>query len=407
MSTAKPAPDDVLVIGAGPAGITSACFLQKAGISYKVIDRANEIGSTWNSLYPSLRLNTTRFYSHIEGVRFPWRYGIFPTGRQYHEYLTNFVRQNNFNIELGVEVQRVSPEAGCWRVEMSTGVWLYKAVISATGVFGNPITPYIPGMETFTGTLIHAHDFIDPEQLRGKRVLVIGNGPSGIDISVAAAETAESVSIAIRSGINMFRRYPYGLPSHGWLMLSLFLPKRWCNWFLSRVSKVPYHDQERYGLRRPAPGQGGITAYQGRELLEAVKRGKIKPIVAPICFSGSQVEFADGTHAAFDVVIMATGYEPVLQKYLDIEMQFSEDAWTPPGPCEWEIGPNGQRGFPVLDRTQHPNGRQVVGYPGLYVVGIYYKGKGAMHNFNVEASIAAEQIRDYLTQLSAVNPVRF
>ena len=56
------AAEDVLVIGAGPAGIASAYALEKAGIRYKVIDRAQVIGSTWDSLYPSLRLNTPTRY---------------------------------------------------------------------------------------------------------------------------------------------------------------------------------------------------------------------------------------------------------------------------------------------------------------------------------------------------------
>ena len=54
---------DVLVIGAGPAGINAAYALDKAGLEYRVIDRATVIASTWNSLYPSLHLNTSRFFS--------------------------------------------------------------------------------------------------------------------------------------------------------------------------------------------------------------------------------------------------------------------------------------------------------------------------------------------------------
>ena len=57
--------EEVLVIGAGPSGIAAAYYLQKANINYKVVDKASEIASTWNSLYPSLTLNTTRYFSHI------------------------------------------------------------------------------------------------------------------------------------------------------------------------------------------------------------------------------------------------------------------------------------------------------------------------------------------------------
>jgi hypothetical protein len=85
-------------------------------------------------------------------------------------------------------------------------------------------------------------------------------------------------------------------------------------------------------------------------------------------------------------------------------MQYSTEEWKPSSACDWMIGSNGQRGWPMRDTSQHPNGRQVLGYAGLYLVGVFYKGKGAMYNFNVEANIAAEQIQTYLEQLREVEP---
>jgi hypothetical protein len=141
-----------------------------------------------------------------------------------------------------------------------------------------------------------------------------------------------------------------------------------------------------------------MTAYQGPDLIHAVRDGKVTPISAPVNFSADTVEFADGQRLPFDTVIMATGYRPVLQQYLDVELQYNDEPWQPASPCDWEIGPNGQRGWPLRDTSEHPNGRQILGHPGLYLVGTFYKGKGAMFNMKVEAEIAAAQIRDYLAQ---------
>lgn len=405
--TAIRADVDVLVIGAGPAGIASAYALEQAAISYQVVDRAEIIGSTWHSLYPSLKLNTTRFYSHLPGKRFPLPYGIFPGGQQYHQYLLDYVQEHNFNIQLGVEVYRVAPEAHLWRVESSDGTRLYPAVISATGIWQNPVTPHIAGMERFAGTLIHAHDFCDAQQVAGMRVLVVGNGPSGIDIAVASAATAASVHIAIRSGVQLTRRYPLGLPKHLWLMLADNLPDAWCQRLLSFVNKLGYGDTSRYGLVPPLPGAGGITGYMGPELLDVVKAGRVTPINgAPLQFHTQSVDFADGSTHAFDYVVLATGYHPVLHQYLDIEMQYSSDPWQPAAPCDWMIGPNGDRGWPLRDTSEHSNGRQILGYPGLYLVGVFYKGKGATYNMNVEAQIAAGQIKAYLRQAQPnISPV--
>ncbi|MCU0512280.1 MAG: NAD(P)/FAD-dependent oxidoreductase [Anaerolineae bacterium] len=396
MVAAQRAAEDVLIIGAGPAGIVSAYYMQQAGLSYRVVDRAGVIGSTWDSLYPSLRLNTSRFYSHLPGLRFPLRAGLFPSGRQYHEHLLAFVRRHPLHIQLHTTVQRVAPEGGLWRVEMNGRAWLYRAVIAATGIFGGPVRPDIRGLASFSGTLLHAHDFKHPEQVRGQRVLVVGSGPSGVDIAVAAGQTAARVEIAIRSGITLYRRYPYGLPQHAWLLLGLLLPRPWCNRLIRRLTKVEIGGGERYGLKKPPPGVEAVTAYQGPELLQAVRAGRVQPAPAPVQVDGPCVTFADASTREFDTVILATGYRPVLHDYLAIPMEYDSSPWRAPGACDWEIGPNGQRGFPLLDRQQHPNGRQVQGCPGLYVVGVYYKGKGALYNMNVEARIAADQIAAYL-----------
>lgn len=392
------ATQDVLVIGAGPAGIASAYALEQAGISYKVIDRADEIGHTWNSLYPSLMLNTSRFYSHMPKKPFPASYGIFASAKQYHDYLLDFVSDHDFNIHLGIEVHRVRAEDGLWRVETSEGSYLYRAVISATGIFNNPQMPDIAGIDAFCGELYHAHDFKTPQQVTGKRVLVVGNGPSGIDIAVASAEVAQSSHIAIRSGVKLGRRFPLGIPKHGWLLLGERLPRQWCRDLLKFSGKFGYRNPAQYGLNPPAPGSGGMTGYQGPELLNAVRDGQVTPVSAPTQLTETGAIFEDGRHIAFDTIIMATGYRPVLHQYMDVEMQYNDAPWVAQSACDWEIGPNGQRGWPLRDTSQHPNGRQVLGHPGLYLVGVFYKGKGAMFNMNVEAAIAAQQIGAYLAQ---------
>lgn len=392
--------EQVLVIGAGPAGIASAYALEQAGIPYRVVDRADVIASTWAGLYPSLRLNTSRFYSHMTGARFPLHYGIFPTGRQYHRYLLDYANRHRFNIQLGVTVQRVAPEGELWRVESSQGTALYPVVISATGVFGGPVWPDIPGMDSFRGLLLHACDFTGPQMVADRRLLVVGSGPSGVDIAIAAAESAQRpVFMSIRSGIDLRPRYPWGLPRHAWMMIGELLPRPLCEWLQRKVGALRYANQEDYGLKRPAEGESSTAVpYRGPELIHAVRDGLVRPVAAPLRFDADGVFLADGTYEQVDAAVLCTGYRPVLHQYLDIPMQYSDTAGEPESPCDWELGPNGVRGWPLRDTSSHPNGRQVLGYPGLYLVGTFYKGKGAMYNFNVEARIAAEQIGQYLAQ---------
>lgn len=393
--------NEVIILGGGPAGIVSAYELQKRGLPYRILEQKDSLGATWRDQYPSLRLNTTRFFSHLPHKRFPLSAGIFPTGRQYYQHLIEFAAEHHITAQFNTTVTRVTPDAdrpGLWCVETNQGTYRSPAVIVATGLHSRPIMPRIPGLETFGGALIHAHDFHDPAQMANQRVLVIGSGPSGVDIAVAAGEVAKSVHISIRSGITMYRRYPHGLPGHLWLMIALQLPERWCAPFYKWATKVELPDAARYGLHKPPPGSEAITAYLGPELIEAVKAGQVQPIPGPRRVYPQGVEFDDGQCLEFDTIVCATGYEPALHAYLDIPLQYDTTFWKAPSACEWDIGPNGQRGFPLLDRTQHPNGRQVVGHPGLYVVGVFYKGKGALYNINVEAEIAAQQIAESLAK---------
>lgn len=392
------AQEDVLVIGAGPAGIATAYALEQAKISYKVIERTQQVGHTWANLYPSLTLNTSRYFSHMPEKPFPVEHGIFPSAEEYHAYLTQFANEHHFNIQFGVEVHRVAPVDNFWQVETSEGTRLYKAVISATGIWNNPITPQIEGLESFAGECYHAHDFRDTAQVENKRVLVVGNGPSGIDISVASGDVAQKTYIAIRSGVKMSRRYPLGIPKHAWLILGDMLPKAWCRKLMKWVGSFDFGDTSQYGLNPPPPDSGGMTGYAGDELLNAVKAGIVHPVSAPVKFENNTAILADGQHLEVDTVIMATGYYPVLHQYLDVDLQFSSEPWQAQSICDWEIGPNGQRGFPLRDTSEHPNGRQILGHEGLYIVGTFYKGKGAMYNFNIEAEIAAQQIQSYLRE---------
>lgn len=369
-------PEDVLVIGAGPAGLACAYYLQRENISYKVVDKADKIASTWASLYPSLRLNTTRFFSHMPGMKFPLRYGIFPTGKQYHAYLVEFSEKHQFDIHLGVEVYHVQPEGGGWRVESSQGSAWYPVVMMASGRFCNPYIPAIPGLEDFTGIQLHAHDFLDPAQFAGKRVLVVGNGPSGVDISVALSSTASKpVLLSIRTAIDIGPRYPWGLPKHIWMMIAERLPQKWGDWLLDRTEKVRYGRLDRLGLRLPEEGRKSSAAVvRGPELVQALKADRIQVLSAPVRFYGRCAEFEDGSTREIDAVILATGYRPALQ-YLDVPYDTDEKNYLP------------LRDLP---------GYEAKGYPGLFVMGVFYQGKGALYNFNVEARNAVEQIKERL-----------
>ena len=383
--------EDVLVIGAGPAGIACAYHLEQAGISYKVVDKAEVIASTWADQYPTLHLNTSRFYSHMPGQRFPLYYGIFATARQYHDYLLDYVARHDFNIHLGIEIQRVTPKDGGWQVETSGGVDWYPAVILATGRFPKPYQPALPGLEKFTGRVLHSQAFKGAADFADQRVMVVGNGPSGVDLVVALPEAAHlPVYLAQRTGIVLRPRYPYGLPKHLWMLLAQKLPNRLTRWLERTALGARYHDIDRDGIKVPGAGQeSGGAGTRGPELLHAVRCGAVKPVDAPVDFDEDEVWLADGSRAEIDALILATGFRPALD-YLDIDYDTDDQGL----PRRVEVD------FPIYEGYTPHTGYEVEGHLGLYVIGVFYQGRGAMYNFNVEAHIITQQIQQRLAALS-------
>lgn len=380
----------VLVIGAGPAGIACAYYLQQANIPYLVVDKAPIIASTWASLYPSLKLNTTRFFSHLPNRRFPLHYGIFPTGKQYHAYLVKYAHDFRLNIQLGVTIHSVCAENNGWRVISSAGSDWYPCVISATGRFNAPVTPHIDGMETFTGKIIHAHDYLGHEPFIGERVMVVGNGPSGVDIAseLGRMRRCDAVYLSQRTGVVLRPRYPYGLPKHAWVMIGEALPKSIGTRLIKHIESLKFPNLDKLGIRIPQTDAESSAAggTRGGELITAVKRGWVKCVPAPMRFEGDTVSLSDETRLAVDVVIMGTGYKAVLHDYIKLD--------APRDKADW-----------LLREGQSPNiiptgKRQVLGQTGLYTVGTFYQGKGAMYNFNIEAKQAVDEILGRLESIS-------
>lgn len=398
----------VLVIGAGPAGVVTGYFLKQAGIPYQIVDRAQGVASTWASLYPSLRLNTTRYFSHMPGRKFPLRWGTFPTGRQYHSYVEGYAREHQLNIQLGVDVRCVTPEAGGWRVDTDQGLSWHPVVVLATGRFSQPYTAEIPGLTDFEGLLLHAHDYHDPAQLAGLRVMVIGNGPSGLDIALETGRhngPSQPTLLSMRTGILLRRRFPLVISKQGWILLTRYLPARLREPFLQHIETMGYLKSQMKGIKQPIVGQtSGAAATRGPELIQAIRRGEVICVDGPQRVNARSVTLNDGSTHDIDALVVATGYRPALGFLNDVTIEPDDQGWPKRYNSKSyaiDYAKLAYRGTydagAGIDAEFEPQLREVKGYPGLFQVGLYYKGKGAMYNFNVEAEIAAAQIIQFLT----------
>jgi cation diffusion facilitator CzcD-associated flavoprotein CzcO len=382
---------DVLIIGAGPAGMSSGYYLEQLGIPYRIVDRADHPGSTWSGLYPALKLNTAAFVSHLPGSHLPLRHGLFPTGRAYYEHFSDWVTRHPLNVSLSVNVERVTPVDGEWRVETQHETSWHPVVILASGRFSNPYYPDIPGLDTFEGTVLHARDFRDPTAFAGQRVLVVGSGPSGADIAVALSQRPKNqIFFAIRSDMVVARRNPYGINDTIWKLLIAALPigaqrRKWLN---DRITFQTYPGIARLELPL-APNRddrkGTSVPIRGPEWLRAVRNGSIRPVRGLRALVGRCALLDDDSSHEIDVVIFATGYRPALQ-YLDIRYETDVHGWP-------------------LRATQHdPLSTAIRDHAGLFLVGRDYRGFGALYNIRQEARKAAGEIQTYLSRRRAPQP---
>ena len=104
------------------------------------------------------------------------------------------------------------------------------------------------------------------------------------------------------------------------MMLGERLPDRYCVWLQRKTGAVKY-DASAFGVWEAPPRTGAGTGYRGPELLNALRQGQVVPARHPVSFDARGVTLADGAyHRAGPVVIMATGFLPVLHQYLDIDI---------------------------------------------------------------------------------------
>lgn len=178
---------DVLIIGAGPSGLSTCIKLKEQGIINTIIlDMASRIGGTWAlNDYPGLFCDVpSEMYSLGYAPNPNWSRTYAPQA-EIREYLDNVAHQFDIvgQIQLNTEVIEATwnSDSNRWLISTRDGrQYSAKVFVSATGFIGEAKMPSFPGQETFKGTLFHSGKWNHDYDLTGKRVAVIGSGASAI-----------------------------------------------------------------------------------------------------------------------------------------------------------------------------------------------------------------------------------
>ena len=209
---------DVIVIGAGFAGLYALHRLRGVGLRARVLERGDRVGGTWLwNRYPGARCDIESIeysYSFSDEIQQEWEWTqTLPAQPEVEAYL-NFVADRldlRRDIEFGTEVTSLDfdEEAGTWLVATEAGQrYVAPFVIAATGILSEPLDPAIPGKEEFAGTSLYCARF--PREgfdFTGRRVGLIGTGSTGVQATPVIAEQAAQLFVFQRSA-------PYTFPSN-------------------------------------------------------------------------------------------------------------------------------------------------------------------------------------------------
>ncbi|WP_018761556.1 FAD-dependent oxidoreductase [Arthrobacter sp. 135MFCol5.1] len=181
-----PEPTDVVVIGAGQAGLSAAYHLQRREFDFAVLDAEDGPGGAWRHRWKSLRMATVNGISDLPGIPKPDVDPTEPSSQFLTRYFGGYEAALGLAVHRPVKVRAVRREdedpAGRLRVETSDGVWSAKALINATGTWTRPFWPIYPGRSSFRGRQLHVADYVSAAEFTGKHVIVVGGGISAVGL---------------------------------------------------------------------------------------------------------------------------------------------------------------------------------------------------------------------------------
>ncbi len=196
----------VAIIGAGPGGIcTGVRLLERGHDDFVILEKAPGIGGTWfHNRYPGAECDIkSHLYSFSFALNPAWsrRYARQPEIKAYLEDVVDrFGLRPHLRLATAVREMRWDDDADVWRLTVGDGeVITADIVVSAIGMFGEPVAPDVPGLERFAGTVFHSADWDDDHDLSGERVAVIGSAASAVQLIPEIAPIVGSLAVFQRS----------------------------------------------------------------------------------------------------------------------------------------------------------------------------------------------------------------
>ena len=282
---------DVLVVGAGQAGLGTADALRRRGVDGVLVVDAQPVGQSWLDRWDSLRLFTPRRFSRLPGLAFPPGPGRSPSREEMAAYLQEYAARLEVTVETGVQVHRLTQVDGSFTAHTAADVVRARQVVLATGPYSRPHVPAAgAGLDPDVPQL-HSSSYRRPGDLPTGRVLVVGGGNSAAQLAVELAATRE-VTVASPGPLRYLPETVLGVDLYWWLRGS---------GLLTASAGTPVGRAVR---RRSDP-------VIGTRLRELVRSGRVRLLPSRVVRArGARVTLADGTVVPVAAVLWCTGFRP-------------------------------------------------------------------------------------------------
>lgn len=281
---------DVVVIGAGQAGLALGYYLRRTSLRWTILDDQDRPGGAWTRTWDSLRLFSPARWSSLPGRLMEGREDEYPTRDDALAYLAWYEGHYDLPVRRPVHVETVSRTDLGYRLDTNEGPILTRALVSATGTWSHPVQPRPPGYATFSGEQLHSAHYDNPSRFTGKRVAIVGGGNSAAQILAELSKVADTL----------------------WCTLEppAYLPDDVDGRYLFDQATIRYRAQKEGRTPPPPASLGDIVMVPS--VRDARERGVL--VRAPMfdAMTESGLRWADGRDEAVDAVIWATGFKASL-----------------------------------------------------------------------------------------------
>ena len=326
----------VLVVGAGPVGLAVVKECLALDLEVEAFERQDGVGGVFRytekfdgGVWKSCRLTSSPWVTAFSDFPPSDPSSVHFQHEEYLDYLERYVDHFQLGPHLHFRhtVQRVAPDGESWVVTIrndKTGEQMTRRVDRVAVCAGLNLQPKavsLPGAEDFEGVLQHVARYKGPEGYEGKKVVVVGNGESAVDIAAEVAQVAEEAFLSLRRGKFIISRInPLGgfANDYDTNRLRYASPVALRNWYMLLKRRLGFDRGEHTSkeavavqlLEKSEAGPMSQTATKNDDFIDFVLDGRLKVRRHVVAFDRDEVVFSDGVRQQADVVLFAHGYHP-------------------------------------------------------------------------------------------------